>query len=136
MGFIDTVKLGKAPPPLKVAKPWSVEDQGRTGAKTQINAWVGKETGKDCDGNKWVPEMNDQGKPKRVTTICWTRGDGKFWMKIPYGTQTILEGEINAKNEAEAINQAKLAYKAIDDGEFDQLITTAYKKMRSALAKK
>ena len=137
MGFIDTVKLGKAPPPLKVAKPWSVEDQGRTGAKTQINAWVGKETGKDCDGNKWVPEMNDQGKPKRVTTICWTRGDGKFWMKIPYGTQTIAEGSIDhAKNEADAINEAKLAYKAIADGEFDQEITTAYKKMRSALVKK
>ena len=135
MGFKDTVTVGKAPAPVKVSKPWEVEVEGRKGAQTQINTWVGTKTGKNCDGSEFKAELNDNGKPKRVTNICW-EAEGKWWMKLPYGTQTILEGSIQAKNEAEAINQAKLAYKAISDGEFDEEIKTAYQNMRSSLGKK
>jgi hypothetical protein len=120
----------KAPAPKKASKPWSVEDEGRTGAVTMIDKWVGSKTGKRCDGSKFVAELNDKGKPKNPQQVCFKDNDGNWYIKIPYGTKVIFEAGLKAKNEADAINSAKEAYKNIADGLLDDRIKKAYNLMK------
>lgn len=129
MSILDMVKEGKTPTPKKVAKAWTIET-GRSGAQTQINTWVGTKTGKNCDGSGFTPELNDKGKPKRVTNICF-EVDGAWYIKIPYGTKTLLQGGISAKNQADAIDVAKQAYKDIGDGLLDDRIKKAYEESKA-----